>query len=127
MSALRLAARPAGVALLLLAAAGLGGCATFPPAQPVPDIAAIAGKWSGNIDFGRGIQLFYLTINPDGSMVAEYGINTRFGKVTVSGGKAMYELYIWSGTIDYLAGEGKRMLILRETFDTFYAQVTPLG
>jgi hypothetical protein len=112
--------------LFLLAVGGVGGCATFPPAKPVPDIATIAGKWSGNIDFGRGFQLFYLTINPDGSMVAEYGVATRFGKVMLNNAKATFELYIWSGTLDYLEGNGKRMIILRETFDTFYAQVTPL-
>ena len=112
--------------VIVLAAVAIGGCATLPPAQPVADVAAIAGKWRGNIDFGRGIQLFYLTINPDGSIVAEYGINTKYGKVTVAGGKATFELYVWSGTINYLAGNGKRMLILSETFDTFYAQVTPL-
>ena len=114
------------LAALLLAASGVGGCATFPPSKPVNDFATIAGRWSGTIDFGRGFQLFYLTISPDGTMVAEYGITSRYGRVILNEGKATFELYIWSGTIDYMEGDGKRMIIMRELFGTFYAQVTPI-
>jgi hypothetical protein len=119
-------------AILVLLVAALtsatvsGGCATLPPAQPVPDVATIAGKWSGNIQFGRGpYELFYVTINPDGSLVASWGITTRWGKVSVNDGRARFDLYIWSGDLQYLAGDGQRVLIFRETFESFYAQVTP--
>ena len=116
--------------LPLLAAWVSGGCAVatgYPPQRPVPDIATIAGKWSGTIEFGRGLDLFYLTINPDGSLVASWRINTQFGNVTLSGGKATFQMGIYSGDLQYLEGGGKRMIILREEFGTFYAQVTPLS
>ena len=111
---------------LLALAALLGGCSTFPPAQPVPDVATIAGRWSGTVQFGRGpYELFYLTINPDGSIVAWWGVSTRFGRVILDDRRPRFNLYIWSGDLDYLAGDGRRYLILKEDFLSFYAQVIP--
>jgi hypothetical protein len=120
-------ARRAVAGLALIVASLCDGCATFPPARPVPDISVVAGRWSGTIDFGRGFELFYLTINPDGSLVGQWGLNTRFGKVALSGGKATFQMYIWSGDLQYLEGDGKRVIILKDAFDTFSAQVTPLA
>ena len=124
-----LGTRAALGALSLVALTVLGaGCATLPPAQPIPDIAAIAGRWYGQIQFGRGpYELFYLTISPDGSLVAWWGITTRFGRVNLSEGRPRFSLYVWSGDLEYLEGDGQRMLVLKEDFGGFYAQVTPYG
>jgi len=103
----------------------IAGCATLPPPRPIPDVAAIAGQWPGTIQFGRGFSdLFYLTINPDGSLVGVWGPNTRFGRVDLTNAaRPRFGLYIWSGDLQYLEGDGRRMLILREDFGSFYAQV----
>jgi len=118
-------------ALALLAVVALGvsvpAACVLPPQQPIPSVTAIAGKWRGNIQFGRGpYELFYLTINPDGSLVASWGITTRFGKVGLEGRRTRFGLYIWSGDLEYFAGGGQRILTLKEDFGSFYAQVTPL-
>jgi hypothetical protein len=108
--------------LLLLA---IGGCATLPPPEPIPSMAAIAGQWPGTIQFGRGFnELFYLTVNPDGSIVGVWGPNTRFGRVDLTGARPRFSLYIWSGDLQYLVGGGQRTLVLKDDFDTFYAQVS---
>jgi hypothetical protein len=111
----------AGLALLL------GGCATLPPAAPIPDIPAIAGQWRGNIQFGRGpYDILYVTISPDGGLVASWGSATRWGRVAVADGRARFELYIWSGDLQYLVGPGERIIVMKDDFLTFYAQATPL-
>jgi hypothetical protein len=102
------------------------GCAPLPPVQAIADVQTIAGKWVGNIQFGRGpYELFYLTIDPDGSLVAWWGVTTRWGRVNLAERRPRFTLYVWSGDLDYLAGDGRRILILKEDFGAFYAQVTP--
>ena len=127
--------RPAGrrrlralsAALLLAAALAPAGCASLPPARAVTDIKLIAGRWQGQIKFGRGgYELFYLTINPDGSLVASWDGVTRYGKVTLERGTARFSLYIWSGTLDYLEGGGDRIILLKENFAAWDAIVRPL-
>jgi hypothetical protein len=130
MSRRALAAR-AGQALcavlLLMAAVAPAGCAPLPPARQVTDLALIAGRWRGQIVFGRGpYQLFYLTVNPDGTMIASWDGITRWGKVTVEGGRARFGLYIWSGSLDYLEGGGDRVILLKEDFAHWDAIVRPL-
>ena len=103
------------------------GWALLPPQQPIPSVSAIAGKWRGTIQFGRGpYELFYLTINPDGSLVAWWGITTRWGKLDLEGRRTRFSLYIWSGDLEYFVGGGQRILTLKEDFGGFYAQATPL-
>jgi hypothetical protein len=112
---------------ILALSVGFTGCASLPPAQPIPAVSTIAGKWSGSVQFGRGpYELFYLTINPDGSLVAWWGATTRWGKVDVSGKRPRFSLYIWSGDLQYSADGRQRLLVLKEDFDSFYAQVRPL-
>ena len=124
--------RRLSLALLALVALGVSapaGCgwALLPPQQPIISVSAIAGKWRGNIQFGRGpYELFYLTINPDGSLVAWWGITTRWGKLDLEGRRTRFSLYIWSGDLEYFVGGGQRILTLKEDFGGFYAQVTPL-
>jgi hypothetical protein len=113
--------------LLLTAAVVPAGCAALPPARQVTDLALIAGRWRGQIVFGRGpYQLFYLTVNPDGTLIASWDGITRWGKVTVEGGRARFGLYIWSGSLDYLEGGGDRVILLKEDFAHWDAIVRPL-
>ena len=75
-----------GIVLLLSALVAPGGCASLPPARQVTDMALIAGRWQGQITFARSsYQLFYLTIEPDGRVVASWDGVTRYGKVTLEG------------------------------------------
>jgi hypothetical protein len=78
-------------ALLVLTALAPAGCAPLPPARQVTDINLIAGRWQGQIVFGRGsYQLFYLTINPDGTLIASWDGVTRWGKVTLEGARTRF-------------------------------------
>lgn len=111
----------------VLAVAALAGCASLPPARQVTDLDLIAGRWRGQIAFSRGpYQLFYLTINPDGTLIAAWDGGTRWGKVTVEGGRARFSFYIWSGSLDYLEGGGDRVILLKEDFSHWDAIVRPL-
>ena len=116
------------IAFLLLAAIAPAGCASLPPARAVTDMNLIAGRWRGQIAFSRGsYQLYYLTINPDGTAVASWDAGTRWGKVTLEGGRARFSIYIWSGTLDYLEGGGERVILLKEDFGQWDAIVRPLS
>lgn len=115
-------------ALLLLAAIAPAGCASLPPARAVTEMSLIAGRWRGQIAFSRGpYELYYLTINPDGSLVASWDAVTRYGKVTLEGGRTRFSVYIWSGTLDYLEGGGERVILLKEDFGQWDAIVRPLN
>ena len=120
--------RLACVALLLIAAVAPAGCAPLPPARAVTDINMVAGRWRGQIAFSRSpYELFYLTINPEGTLVASWDAVTRYGKVTLEGGRARFSVYIWSGTLDYLEGGGERVILLKEDFGHWDAIVRPLS
>jgi hypothetical protein len=104
------------------------GCASLPPARAVTDMNVIAGRWRGQIAFARAsYEIFYLTINPDGTLVGSWDGVTRYGKVTLEGGRARFSLYIWSGSLDYLEGGGERVILLKEDFSTWDAVVRPLS
>jgi hypothetical protein len=123
----RYAGRALGAALLAIAALTPAGCAPLPPARQVTDINLIAGRWQGQIAFSRGsYQLFYLTINPDSTLVASWDGITRWGKVTIEGGRTRFNFYTWSGNLDYLEGGGDRVLLLKEDFSHWDAIVRPL-
>jgi len=123
----RRAAQVLSAVLLVVAALTPAGCAPLPPARQVTDINLIAGRWQGQIAFSRGsYQLFYLTINPDSTLIASWDGVTRWGKVTIEGGRARFNFYIWSGNLDYLEGGGDRVLLLKEDFSHWDAIVRPL-
>jgi hypothetical protein len=120
--------RALGAVLLVAAALASAGCAPLPPARQVTDINLIAGRWQGQIAFSRGsYQLFYLTINPDSTLIASWDGVTRWGKVTIEGGRTRFSFYIWSGNLDYLEGAGDRVILLKEDFGHWDAIVRPLG
>jgi uncharacterized protein YndB with AHSA1/START domain len=108
------------VAGLLLGASSVTG-------KPIPDIRAIEGKWRGQIKFAGGpYEIFYLTVNSNGSIVASWGVTTRWGKVTLSGGKARFDLHTSSGDLYYYEEKQGRVITLRPDFGGWDAQVRPL-
>ena len=112
-------------ALILLAAALVLGASSV-TGKPITDIRMIQGKWRGQISFTGGpYEIYYLTINPDSSLAASWGITTRHGKVSLEGARTRFTLYIWSGDLQYFAAGDRRVLILKEDFGTFDAQLTP--
>jgi uncharacterized protein YndB with AHSA1/START domain len=112
--------------LILLAAALLLGASSV-TGKPITDIRMIEGKWRGQISFTGGpYEIYYLTINPDGTIVAAWGANTRWGKVTLSGGKARFSFPTESGVLYYYEGKDGRVITLKPNFGGWDAQVRPL-
>ena len=117
---------PARATLILLAAALLLGASSV-TGKPITGIRMIEGKWRGQISFTGGpYEIYYLTINPDGSIVAAWGANTRWGKVTLSGGKARFSFPTEGGVLYYYEGKDGRVITLKPDFGGWDAQVRPL-
>ena len=122
-----------GSALLLAALTILAGCASLPSASgaPITGIDQIAGKWAGTINPGHNgfADPFYLTITPDGKLVAGWGGNTSWGTVTIRNGQATFEMQppIAEGTIRLYVDGGRRTLFMDGVSRSFSAQVTPQG
>ena len=119
---------------ILLATVLLAGCASSPssPPTPITSMSQIEGKWQGTITLGfAGPQEFYeITIHPDGSFVAQFGMNWQWGKVTLAGVAANFEITApgsSTGTLTYYAGPGKRSLVLNTTFGNWSANVTAVN
>ena len=105
----------------------MAGCATV-PSIPLTDIRTIEGKWRGTITVGMGsAQLYYLTVNPDATIVAEWGSNWQWGTITLSGGKARFELsHLTRGTLVYFDGPDGRAITMAPDFGGWDVYVTPL-
>ena len=113
---------------VVLATLVLVGCASVAPTR-VTSVSELAGNWRGTITQGfSGPQHFYqLTIHPDGSMVAQWGQNWQWGKVTVNGGAATFEMSnIATGPLKYYDGPHGRSITMEPTFGGWYVQVTPV-
>ena len=105
----------------------LAGCASVAPTR-ISSVGEIAGNWQGTITqgFNGPQQFYYLTIQPDGRMVAQWGPNWQWGKVTVDGGAATFEMSdIASGPLTYYAGPKGRSITMEPTFGGWYVQVRP--
>jgi hypothetical protein len=113
---------------VVLATLLLAGCASVAPTR-ITSVGELAGNWQGTITqgFNGPQQLYYLTIHPDGSMVAQWGPNWQWGKVTVNnGGAATFEVSdIATGPLNYYAGPTGRSITMEPTFGGWYVQVTP--
>jgi hypothetical protein len=117
---------------MLLVGALFGGCASMssgPPA-PITSMSQLEGKWQGTITLGftGPMELYWLTIQPDGSFEAQYGMNWQWGKVTLSNGAATFDVTApgpASGTLIYYAGPPTPSLTLNPTFGGWSAQVKP--
>jgi len=120
--------------LTVLTATLFAGCALAPSAPPVPitDMRQIEGKWEGLITLGFGgpQERYYLTVQPDGGLVARWGPNWQWGKVTLSSSGATYATFEFSeltnGTLTYYAGPGGRSMVLEAYFNSWSANVTPV-
>ena len=115
------------VAIVLLSLALLAGCATVPSIS-LADVRPLVGKWRGTFTVGYGSpQFYYLTVNPDGSIVATWGMNWQWGNITISGGQARFELsHLTSGTLLYFDGKDGRVITMTPDFGGWYVYVTPL-
>ncbi len=112
--------------LILFAAALLLGASSV-TGKPITDIRMIEGKWRGQISFSGGpYEIYYLTINPDGTIVAAWGVNTRWGKVTLSGGKARFSFPTESGVLYYYEEKDGRVITMKPNFGGWDVQVRPL-
>ena len=85
-----------------------------------PRVRARLSKFAGG-----PYEIFYLTVNSNGSIVASWG-TTRWGKVTLSGGKGRFDLHTSSGDLYYDEEKQGRVITLRPDFGGWDAQVRPL-
>ena len=75
----------------------------------------------------RGLLPAFLPdINRDGRLIASWDGITRYGKVTLEGPRTRFSFYIWSGNLDYLEGNGNRVILMKEDFSAWDALVRPL-
>jgi len=105
----------------------LAGCATASaPPTPITSITQLVGKWSGTVDQGGPREFFYLTINPDHTFVASWGINWCNGRITIANGTATYQMTPppLEGTMTLSEGGGRPSLQMRDTWQPFRANVT---
>ena len=119
--------RRAVVAIAL--AAVLGGCASAAPPQRLASIDPLVGKWQGTIAVGLGPpQFYYLTVNPDGSIVATWGSNWQWGTLTANGSAGVrFTLdHITSGTLLYYSGPSGRSIQMTPDFGGWYVWATPV-
>ena len=109
---------------LALAVLACGACASATP-TPLLTLDPLIGSWSGTLDQGFGPQPFYLTINPDATLVATWGISWNYGTITIEKGVASYQMSPppREGTFKYYP-EGKPTLFMTDTFFSFQAVVT---
>jgi hypothetical protein len=119
-------------ARMLLIGLLVGGCASMKsgPPTPITSMSQIEGKWQGTITrgFNGPMELYWLTIHPDCSFEAQYGMNWQWGKVTLSNGAATFDVTApgpSSGTLVYYAGPPTPSLTLNPTFGGWSAQVKP--
>lgn len=121
------ARRAARVALVFAAASLIAACASV-GSKPLTDVRAIEGNWRGTITVGYGPpQFYYLTVNPDATIVAQWGGNWQWGTVTLSGGQARFEMsHRTSGTLQYFDDSDGRVITMNPDFGGWYVYVTPL-
>jgi hypothetical protein len=109
---------------MALAVTLLAGCASVPP---VTSIEPLVGKWAGILDRGGPLTPFYLTVNPDQTIVATWALTWANGRITIADGRATYQMTppILEGTIRYYPGPGKPTIVMDDLFESFHAVVHP--
>jgi len=128
---MRTTARGFAFALLGAILAIMTGCASLHSAggEPITGIDQIVGKWAGTITPGHDSvrEPFYLTITPDGRLVAEWGVDTSWGTVTLRNGQGTFEMKppIAQGSIRLYVESGKRTLVMAGVVPSFLAEMTP--
>jgi uncharacterized protein YndB with AHSA1/START domain len=114
---------------VLAVVALLAGCASGAPPTRLMSIEPLVGKWQGTIAVGMGPpQFYYLTVNPDASIVATWGANWQWGKITVNGTEgARFELdHITTGTLLYSRGPSGKAIQMTPDFGGWYVWITPV-
>ena len=112
------------VAIAVIALA-FTACATSKrtPPTPIASVAAIAGIWTGTLDFGAGCTL---TIEPSGVAQIVGQTMTATGRVAVREGAGTYDFPARSsGSLTLWATGSKRELVLKGTSGSFEAYLNP--
>jgi hypothetical protein len=103
-------------------------CASATPATPVTSVEQLVGKWKGSVTIGPRVDFLYLTIYPDRTLIAVWGMTTARGTVSVASGQATYQMAppIQEGSIKlYVDRGGKRQINMESMDGSFYATVSP--
>jgi hypothetical protein len=113
---------------MLISCLALGACASLPSQAPITGIDRIAGRWQGDVNFGRFGEPSYLTINPDGTLTFTWGSNWAWGSTRVDGGQANFEMDPppLQGTFTLLEGQGQRVLVMNDRWARFQAFLRPV-
>ena len=119
---------PLGRTAALLLAAGLLLGSSNVTGKAITSINMIEGKWRGQIKLAGGpYEIFYLTVNRDGTIVASWGATTEWGTVTLANGKARFTLsHRTSGDLYYYEEKGGRVITMKPHVEGWDAQVRPL-
>jgi hypothetical protein len=121
--------RTFGAIVLILAALAATACTTArrtDTAAPIDSVTAIAGTWTGTLEFGAGAQSCTLVIEPSGRAVLQGSTLTVNGTVAAQGGKGTYSFPGRSdGTVTLYQESGKRQLRLKGNSGVFEALVAP--
>ncbi len=120
--------RACRVAFVVMVAVMLAGCASAPPRR-LATIEPLVGKWQGTIAVGMGApQFYFLTVNPDGSIVATWGMNWQWGQLTANGSEGVrFELnHITSGTLLFYEGPSGKAIQMTPDFGGWYVYATPV-
>lgn len=122
MKPVRSLSRSSAVAVTLILVVG---CASS-PAATLTGVEPLVGQWSGTVDLGGPLQLFYLTINADRTIVAQWGLNWTWGRITIANGQATYQMTPppLEGTMRLYRENGKLTLYMDDLFASFHAVVT---
>lgn len=122
MKPVRSLSRSAAVAVTLMLVVG---CASS-PAATLTGVEPLVGQWSGTVDLGGPLKLFYLTINADQTLVAQWGLNWTSGRITIANGQATYQMTPppLEGTVRLYREDGKLTLYMDDLFASFHAVVT---
>jgi len=119
---------PLGRTAALLLAAGLLLGSSNVTGKAITNISMIEGKWRGQIKLAGGpYEIFSLTVNRDGTIVASWGATTEWGAVTLANGKARFTLsHRTSGDLYSYEEKGGRVITMKPHVEGWDAQVRPL-
>ncbi|HTY76388.1 MAG TPA: hypothetical protein VMI34_01115 [Candidatus Bathyarchaeia archaeon] len=116
--------------LAIALTAVLAGCASGAPPQRLNSVTPLVGKWQGTITVGMGSpQFYFLTVNPDGSIVATWGANWQWGTLTANGSAGVrFTLdHITSGTLLYYSGPDGRAIQMTPDFGGWFVWAKPVS
>ncbi len=111
---------------VLVVATMLAACATLPPARPVSDLRAIAGKWEGSLSGPGGSFPVTLVVKTDGTYEAETPTGPVTGTLQIVGSKIRFvNMFGQAGTWTLHEGDGKRVLKTVRDDGTGTGEFTP--